>query len=189
MFEATADIGHRLLAPRIGYLLGTVGDDGPNLAPISNITQVSRSPQIIVAAVSRKAKTFRNLLAAPGFVISVPRVEHADAVWRLGEKFSGFKVPAGRTKLEVCGAELDYTSSKLGPVLVGATGWFECDTLMEAGLDTDHGVFFGRMTRVFFNDQFLAPDGTYLRNSQPLMQVVLNTFATSADYWTIRYYE
>ncbi|MDQ3954510.1 MAG: flavin reductase family protein [Actinomycetota bacterium] len=186
MIEVAPDLCHRILAPRIGYLVGTLGEDGPNVAPISNVTQVSRSPQVIVIAVSRKWKTYRNLSKRSGFSLSVPRVEHAEVVWRLAEKFSGFDIPSGMSKLEASGANLDYDTSRFGPILEGATGWLECELLTEAGLvDTDHGVFFGRVLGGGFNENYMQPDGKYLRNSSPLMQVVENSFATTTDHWTI----
>ena len=184
MFNAPASLCHRLLAPRIGYLIGTVGESGPDLAPISNLTQVSSDPQVFVIAVYRKWQTYRNLRESAGFSLSVPRIEHADVVWRLGNRFSGFNVEAGQNKLEASGGKFNHEYSGFGPVLADATGWCECEIRSEVELpEGDHGVFLCRVLRGAFNPEFIREDGTYVTNSKPLMQVVLNAFATSSEHW------
>ena len=96
MIDAPARLCHRMLAPRIGYLIGTTGTNGPDIAPISNVTQVSADPQIFVVAVYRKWQTYLNLLEADGFTLSVPRTEHADIVWRLGAEVLWLRDPRRR---------------------------------------------------------------------------------------------
>ncbi len=188
MFEVEPSIGHRLLAPRVAYLIGTYGSDLPNLAPISNVTSVSREPQVLVVAVYREWQTYRNLCNAKGFTISVPTIGHNEAVWRLGEKYSGFTPTGSGTKLEQCGASLDYQWSEYGPVLADGVGWLECTIVGGSDVETDHGVFFGRVTRAVFNEEFLGEDGYYIKNSEPVMQLVGNTFATSTEAWTNKYF-
>ena len=186
MIDAPSRLCHRMLAPRIGYLIGTTGTNGPDIAPISNVTQVSADPQIFVVAVYRKWQTYLNLLEADGFTLSVPRTEHADIVWRLGQKFSGFEIPEGENKLSASGGKFDFSASRFGPVLADATGWCECEMMTRLDTpETDHGVFLGRVLGGGFNENFMNPDGTYARNSEPLMQVVLNNFSTSTDHWEI----
>jgi flavin reductase (DIM6/NTAB) family NADH-FMN oxidoreductase RutF len=186
MMEVPARVCHRLLAPRTGYLIGTNGKQGPDVAPISNVTQVSSDPQIFLIAVYLKWQTYQNLQNATGFSLSVPRVEHTDVVWRLGEKFSGFAIPEDQTKLEASGGKFELHHSQFGPVLADATGWCECEIITEVSVPrADHGVFLGRVLRGAFNEEFLNEDGTYRKNSKPLMQVVLNNFATSSDHWEV----
>lgn len=184
MIDAHARLSHRMLAPRIGYLIGTPGPDGPNMAPISNVMQVSANPQIFAIAVNRKWQTHQNLQSAGGFTLSVPRAEHADVVWRLGQRLSGFNVPEGCDKLSASGGKFDFSTSRFGPVLADATGWCECELMSKLDTpETDHGIFLGHVLRGGFNEKFMNPDGTYHRNSEPLMQVVLNKFATTTDQW------
>ncbi|MEU1551040.1 hypothetical protein [Nocardia sp. NPDC005745] len=46
---------HRLLAPRIAYLVGTTDTAGvANLIPVSNLTSVSTQPQQIAVAVVKE---------------------------------------------------------------------------------------------------------------------------------------
>jgi flavin reductase (DIM6/NTAB) family NADH-FMN oxidoreductase RutF len=186
MIDVPARFCHRLLAPRTGYLIGTSGANGPDVTPISNVTQVSADPQIFVIAVYRKWQTYRNLQEAAGFTLSVPRVEHANIVWRLGQRFSGFAVPEGETKLEASGGSFDHAASGFGPVLVDATGWCECEVMTQLDVpEADHGLFLGRVLRGAFNEKYMRSDGMYVQNSEPLMQVVLNRFATSTSHWEI----
>lgn len=187
-FEVEPDVGHRLLAPRIAYLIGTYGVHGPNLIPVSNVTAVSRKPQVLVISVYKEWETYHNLRGATGFTLCVPTVDNIDAVWRLGSKYSGFEPPAGASKLSSCGAEIDLKASSLGPVLADGAGWMECEIVQEAGIESDHGIFFGRVRRVAFESRILTAEGQYLRNSRPVMQVVKNSFSTSEDHWEIPYF-
>jgi flavin reductase (DIM6/NTAB) family NADH-FMN oxidoreductase RutF len=183
---APADKCHRLLAPRVGYLIGTTGDSGYDVAPASNVTQVSSDPQMFIAAIYKEWQTYANVRRSGGFALSVPRTEHADVVWRLGNKFSGFEIPAGEDKLSASGGAFDFSASRFGPVLVDATGWCNCQLVEELSVpEGDHGVFLVRVLGGWFNPRFMATDGTYLENSRPLMQVVLNRFTTSVDHWEL----
>jgi flavin reductase (DIM6/NTAB) family NADH-FMN oxidoreductase RutF len=188
MFEVDPLIGHRLLAPRIGYVIGTKGDPGPNMAPVSNLTSVSRSPQVIVVAVYKQWQTYTNLRVAPGFTVSVPHVDHNDAIWKLAEKYSGFKPPEGRTKLEACGAPIDYDVSEYGPVLANAIGWLECKTLSQHDIESDHGIFFAGVARAHFNERYVSVEGEHFAESKPVMQLVGKAFTTSGVRWTNEYF-
>jgi flavin reductase (DIM6/NTAB) family NADH-FMN oxidoreductase RutF len=186
MIDAPASKCHRLLAPRTGYLIGTIGESGPNIAPIANVTQVSADPQIFVIAVYRQWQTYANLLSAQGFTLSVPRAEHQEIVWRLGQKFSGFVIPEGQDKFTASGGSFDFNASRFGPIFSEATGWCECEIMTHINApEADHGIFLGRVLGGKFDERFMRSDGTYVQNSKPLMQVVLNRFATSSDHWEI----
>ena len=189
MIEADSSVGHRLLAPRIAYVIGTRGSGGPDLAPISNVTSVSRSPQVIVVAVFKEWQTYANLVAGKGFTLSVPTRGQNDAVWRLGEKYSGFTPAAGHTKLDECGTPIDLEASEYGPALSESIGWLECQITSTADIKGDHGVFFGGVVAAHFNEKYLTADGMYKQNSEPVMQVVGNTFASSTDHWTNEYFK
>ncbi len=188
MFEVDASVGHRLLAPRIAYLIGTTGAEGPNLAPVSNLTSVSRTPQAIVVAVYKQWQTYANLERADGFSVSIPHRSQNDAVWRLGEKYSGYAPPAGQSKLAACGAAIDYDASAVGPVLSDAIGWLECKIIGRGTIESDHGIWFGGVTRAWFNERFLSEEGEYVANSEPVMQLVRNSFATSGEPWRNDYF-
>lgn len=56
---------HRLLAPRIAYLIGTRDHGGtPNVIPVSNVTSVSTDPQHVLLAVYKQWRTYETLLNA-----------------------------------------------------------------------------------------------------------------------------
>jgi flavin reductase (DIM6/NTAB) family NADH-FMN oxidoreductase RutF len=183
VFEASSSVGHRLLAPRIAYVVGSRGGTGPNMAPISNLTSISWDPQLLVVAVFKEWRTYQNLLKGPGFTVSVPPRHLNDAVWRLGDKYSGFEPHPGRSKLDECGTPIDHTASSFGPVLADGVGWLECRIVQVVDVHGDHGVFVGGVVRAFFNESYMTEDGYYVKNSQPVMQLVGNTFATSTEPW------
>lgn len=187
-FEAEPALGHRLLAPRVAYVIGSKGPSGPNLAPVSNVTSVSRVPQVVVVAVYREWTTFQNLQAAERFTISVPHRKLNDVVWRLGDRYSGFVPQEGMTKLDACEEHVSHEASSAGPVLRDAIGWLECRIVGRGDIESDHGIFFGAVTCAHFNSRYLDTDGGYTTNSEPVMQVVRNTFTTSTEYWENEYF-
>lgn len=91
---------HRLLAPRIVYLVGTRDHDGtPNIIPVSNVTSVSTDPQHLLLAVYKQWYTYKTLLNSEGFTLSVPLIGHLEGVWKLGAKYSRYPVENPQEKL------------------------------------------------------------------------------------------
>ncbi|MEV0358219.1 flavin reductase [Nocardia sp. NPDC050697] len=178
------DVGHahRLLAPRIAYLIGTKDAEGlADLIPVSNVTSVSTAPQQLAIAVLKKWRTCENLFGAEGFTVSVPVAGQLDGVWKLGAKYSGFSVTEPAEKLATCGLQLDLNASPYGPVLLTGIGWASCRLRERLDFGGDHGVFIGEVGDVWFNTEHLTSDGTPKTVTRPLMQQTGNLFTTAAD--------
>lgn len=170
---------HRLLAPRIAYLIGTKDDAGTsNLIPVSNLTSVSTSPQQIALAVLKQWQTHRNLLTASGFTLSVPTIEQLDGVWKLGAKYSKF--PATDPSEKLAASELLLSDTRYGPVLTTGIGWLTCRVVARFDLGGDHGITVGEITDVWFNPDCLSDDGKPRNAIRPLMQQTGNLFTTTA---------
>lgn len=191
MRDVAPDVSHRLLAPRMVGVIGSRNRQGTdNLAPVSNMTSVSRSPQVVVIAVYREWQTYANLMTSEGFTISIPRDDQLQVVWRLGEKYSGFHFSKEEDKISAAGAEIQSLEGWYGPVLNDAVGWLNCRICEKVRAEKfDHGLFFGEVVGAQFSERDLDERGEYLRNSKPLMQVAGNRFATSSDFRTIPYFE
>jgi flavin reductase (DIM6/NTAB) family NADH-FMN oxidoreductase RutF len=98
------DKAHRLLAPRIAYLIGTRSPGGdPNLIPVSNVTSISTDPEQVLIAVHHRWATCDNLCEAQGFTLSVPDSSQLEGVWRLGARYSGYRVASRAEKQATCG--------------------------------------------------------------------------------------
>jgi len=90
MTNSTAK-AHRLLAPRIAYLIGTRDRDGTyNVIPVSNVTSVSTDPQHLPLAVHKQWRTYETLLSTEGFTLSVPLIGHLQGAWKLGARYSRY---------------------------------------------------------------------------------------------------
>ncbi|MCP2280113.1 flavin reductase family protein [Nocardia amikacinitolerans] len=175
-------MAHRLLAPRIAYLIGTRGENGaPNLIPVSNLTSVSTKPQQVAVAVYKEWKTHQNLRTAAGFTVSVPTFDQLDGVWKLGARYSKFPITEPADKLSASGLALDYTSSSYGPVMPSGLGWMACRIVARLDLGGDHGLAIGEVEQVWFNADYLTPDGVPHNVTHPLMQQTGNQFITTAD--------
>lgn len=180
---------HRLLAPRIAYLIGTRDLGGvPNVIPVSNVTSVSTDPQHVLLAVYKQWRTYETLLNAEGFTLSVPLIKHLQGVWKLGAKYSRYPVASPREKLAASDLSFDCDESSYGPVLVDGAGWIECQVIKLADFDGDHGLIIGQAQRAWFNPEFLNPDGVPHTQANPLMQVTGNRFATATQFQQVPYY-
>lgn len=188
--EAFVMRAHRLLAPRISYLIGTsTPEGGPNLIPVSNVTSVSTDPQHVAVAVFKKWDTFRAMMTSSGFTLSVPVSSQLDAVWKLGAKYSHF--PAGSTeeKLRASGIDWDLERSGYGPVVPSGIGWMSCRTIARIDLAGDHATFVGEVQAAWFNPKFLHSDGTPVAAVHPVMQQTGNRFTTAGhEMWTMDYF-
>jgi flavin reductase (DIM6/NTAB) family NADH-FMN oxidoreductase RutF len=187
---STLDKAHRLLAPRIAYLIGTrASDNSPNLIPVSNLTSISTQPQQIALAVYKQWETHKNLRNANGFTVSVPHIDQLEGVWKLGAKYSHYPFANNAEKIAASGLSVDHGTSPYGPVVTAGIGWMVCQTLAKLDFDGDHGLFVARIEQVYFNPTYLNSDGTPRGDPRPVMQITGNTFTTASDTHTIPYYE
>ena len=181
---------HRLLAPRIAYLIGTrASDNSPNLIPVSNLTSISTQPQQIALAVYRQWETHKNLRNTDGFTVSVPHIDQLEGVWKLGAKYSHYPYANNAEKIAASGLYVDYDTSPYGPVVTDGMGWAVCQTLAKLDFHGDHGLFVAQIKHVYFNPTYLNSDGTPGGDARPVMQIAGNTFTTAADTYTIPYYK
>lgn len=181
MSMCPVDKAHRLLAPRVAYLIGSHSPAGePNVIPVSNVTSVSTKPQQVLLAILKRWQTHHNLLNSEGFTLSVPRIEHLDGVWKLGARYSHFPITEGRAKIAACGLTFDADASPYGPVLPAGVGWLQCRIISRTDLGGDHGIFVGEVEQVHFNSELLDPTGVPQTATNALMQITGNKFTTSS---------
>ncbi|HEU0090109.1 MAG TPA: flavin reductase family protein [Pseudonocardiaceae bacterium] len=181
---------HRLLAPRIAYLIGTRDHKGaPNVIPVSNVTSVSTDPQQVALAIHKKWQTYEILLNTEGFTLSVPLIEHLNGVWILGARYSGYPAVDPGEKLAAAGLSFDYGASLHGPVLTDGIGWMQCVIIERIDLGGDHGLIFGQVQRAWPNTVFLDSEGVPHTQTMPLMQVTGNRFTTTTHLQQVPYYD
>jgi flavin reductase (DIM6/NTAB) family NADH-FMN oxidoreductase RutF len=180
---------HRLLSPRVAYLIGSRAPDGTaDNIPVSNLTSISTSPQQIVVAIFKQWQTHHNLLAAQGFTVSVPTIHQLAGVWKLGAKYSRYTYPSAEAKITDSGLAIDSATSQYGPVLTDGVGWLAVQKLQHLDFGGDHAVFIAQVADLWFNPAFLKADGTPRGEVHPVMQVTGNLFTTAARTREIPYF-
>lgn len=181
---------HRLLAPRVAYLIGTRDHNGTaNVIPVSNVTSVSTDPQHVLLAVYKQWRTHDVLLDAAGFTLSVPLIGHLEGVWILAARYSHYPAANPHEKITASGLTFDYDASPHGPVLVDSIGWMDCHVIERIDLSGDHGIIIGQAQQVWFNPEFLDPEGIPHTQTSPLMQVTGNRFTTATQLQQVPYYD
>lgn len=185
----SASKAHRLLAPRIAYLIGTRDRDGtPNVVPVSNVTSASIHPQHLLLAVYKQWRTYETLLNTDGFTLSIPLISHLQGVWKLGARYSYYPAKNPQEKLAASGLSFDYDISSYGPILTDGARWITCQTIQLADFCGDQGIVVGQAQRAWYNPGFLDLEGVPHTQANPLMQITGNRFTTTAQLHQVPYY-
>jgi flavin reductase (DIM6/NTAB) family NADH-FMN oxidoreductase RutF len=179
---------HRLMAPRLVFLVGTTAEDGTqNIIPITNVTSVSVDPCQVLVAVYKEWQTCTNLKAAQGFTLSLATKDQLELVWKLGAKYSGYR--SDQPKIIEFKDKLDMEFSPYGPVLKDALSWMECKIVSRPDSSQgDHLMVVGECKRAMVNDQYSTPEGMPIGNPKPLMQWERNQFSAAEDIFSIEYF-
>jgi len=187
MIDVTDKI-HRILAPRLVVTIGTLSADGrPNIIPINNITSISTEPSMVLIAVYKPWITAKNLKTAKAFTVSVPQREQLELIWKLGQKYSGYK--SNKDKIEEFKNELDLNFSEHGPVLKNALGWVEYDIIdLPKDVGGNHLLVIGQYTKAKVNPRFYDQEISPKGNPKPFMQWERNNFAEASDIFSIEYF-
>lgn len=180
---------HRIMAPRLVFLLGTVSKDGEeNVMPISNVTNISTEPGMAIVAVYKEWQTCQNLKTAEGFTLSLVSKEQLELVWKLGGKYSGYESPTKKT--EEFKDSLDFEFSKFGPVLKGALGWIECRITDRPNADNgNHYLAIGEYTKAMVDESKYTSEILPIDVPKPLMQWAQNSFSTAENIFNIDYFK
>ena len=188
MLEVSDKI-HRILAPRLVVLIGTKDKNGrQNIIPINNITSVSTEPSRVIIAVYKPWITANNLESAPGFTVSVPQRSQLELVWKLGQKYSGYKT--NKEKIDEFRNSLDLSFSEYGPVLKDALGWIEYKVVdRPPEKNGNHLLIIGEYTKATVNPKFYDQEISPKGNPKPFMQWESNKFAEASDIFDIKYFK
>lgn len=188
MIEVTDKI-HRILAPRLVVAIGTVSPDGRrNIIPINNITSVSTEPSMVIIAVYKPWITAENLKTAKAFTVSVPHREQLELIWKLGQKYSGYK--SGKDKIDEFSDSLDLEFSEHGPVIRDALGWVEYKIVdLPKDVGGNHLMVIGEYTKAKVNPEFYNEEISPKGNPKPFMQWERNNFAEASDIFSIDYFK
>jgi flavin reductase (DIM6/NTAB) family NADH-FMN oxidoreductase RutF len=169
--------GHRVMGPRVVFLLGTRSLQGHgNCIPICNVGIVGSDPELVSIAVYKQWQSCENLREANGFTLSVPRATDLPVVWMLGGKYSGYAKVSDTPKMKEFAERLDEGFSERGPVLVGALAWIDCRVIRRIEEVSDHLIVLGEIERCTVGSDFYDTQGRPYGGVAPLMQWSGNLF-------------
>ncbi|GAP13226.1 conserved protein/domain typically associated with flavoprotein oxygenases, DIM6/NTAB family [Longilinea arvoryzae] len=184
--EADLKKSHRLLAPRIAYLISTLNNKGEvNAAPITNLTSASTEPESVIMAIAPEWTTYKNIKINKQFVINLPSVELLEKIWICGDKYAGIKIPREFNKVEFSGL------SVIPSQVVAVPGIAECYAHLECKIDWikssgDHKVIHGLIVAASydekaFDDNLILQVGVF----KPTMQISGNFFTYPSKEITV----
>lgn len=180
---------HRLLAPRLVVLLGTMTQDGrANMMPLTNVTSVSTEPQLVAIAIYHEWRSCDALLKAVGFTISVASLDQIELVWKLGGRYSGYSAVSTTPKGIEFGSFMDENFSQYGPVLKGAIAWLECTISQVVSTGGDHTLFIGEIVQGAGRSSTYTCQGDAIAQPAALMQWSGNRFCGPGNIVNMEYY-
>lgn len=171
------DKSHRIISPRIAYIVTTVDKEGRvNAGVFSNLTSVSTEPERLVLSVYKPWDTIRNIRQTKEFVVNVPHKDLIEKVWICGDKYAGNPIPKGIDELQVAGLS-EIPSEKVKPPRIA-----ECPMHLECKVGWiknvgDHYLVLADIVAASYSDG--AFDSELLPNvlqTQPLFEIARGLF-------------
>lgn len=174
---------HRLLSPRIAYLITTVDTKGnTNVAPISNLTSVSTQPQAIVISVYPQWTTFKNIKYVGQFGVNLGGKELLSKLWICGNKYAGISLPSNPNKFLLTGLTEMPSTHILPPRIAECYAHLECEVewIQTAG---NHMLVYAKVVAASQKEDAFSKDGVVLNSLQykPLMQITGSHFTVPAE--------
>lgn len=175
--ELPLDKAHRVLAPRIGYMVTTVNSKGEtNAAVFSNLTSVSTDPERIVMSVYKPWDTIKNLREVPEFVVNLPSKDLTDEVWICGDKHAGNPIPYGVNELEIAGLTAIPSEKVKPPRIKECYAHLECKMLWMKDVG-NYYLILGEVVAGSFTEGYLDKDYIIdVDKCMPLMEISWNKF-------------
>ncbi|MDP3965143.1 MAG: flavin reductase family protein [bacterium] len=176
------DKSHRLLAPRIAYLVTSIDKGGiVNAAPFSNVTSVSTDPQRLVLSVYKEWDTIRNIQEVGQFVVNVPSKHLLRQIWICGDKYAGHPIPSKVNELEIAGLEAMPSEKVQPPRVKDCFGHLECEVqwIKDVG---NHFLVLGDIVAASYTEGCLDENMVQVINKTlPLLEVCRGYFTSPAD--------
>lgn len=173
---------HRILSPRIAYLVTTVDKKGRvNAAAFSNITSVSSKPQRVVLAVYTEWDTLKNLRVKGECVINVPSKKLLEEVWICGDKYAGNPIPTSVNELDIAGLTALPSKKVAPPRIAECFGHLECKVKWIKNVG-DHDLILADIvaasyTTGAFNKELIPQ----VHKTKPLLEVTGGFFASPGN--------
>ncbi len=184
--QLPTDKAHRILAPRIAYIVTTVDKLGRvNAGSFSNLTSVSTDPERLVLAVYKAWDTIRNIRATREFVVNVPSKNLLREVWICGDKYAGNPIPPGIDELKIAGLT-EISSKKVRPPRVAECPMhLECKVVWIKNVG-DHYLILGDIvsasyTHGVFDQDFIQ----IISKTLPLMEISRDFFTSPGKVVTV----
>lgn len=173
---------HRVLAPRIGYIITTINNEGKvNAAVFSNLTSVSTDPERIVMGVYKPWDTIKNLRQVKEFVVNLPSKDLMEQVWICGDKHAGNPIPYGVDELEIAGLTAIPSEKVKPPRIAECYAHLECKMLWMKDVG-DHYLILGEVVCGSFTKGYM--DENYVIDIDkclPLMEISWNRFTYAKE--------
>lgn len=170
-------LAHRLLAPRIAYIVTTVDKQNRvNAGPFSNLTSVSTDPECIVLGVYKPWDTIKNIRETGEFVVNVPSRKLLDEVWICGDKYAGNPIPRGVNELAIAGLTELPAEKVRPPRIAECFGHLECKVVWIKNVG-NHDLVLGEVVAASFTKGML--DKNFIQiipKTQPLFEIARGSF-------------
>jgi flavin reductase (DIM6/NTAB) family NADH-FMN oxidoreductase RutF len=180
---------HRLLSPRVAYLVGAGSGENANVIPASNVTSISTDPELLGVGIYHEWSMVDKIRTGGGFTLSLPSYEDLELLWKLGATYSHYHGDGSGGKMREFESRLDIVWSERGPVLNNALGQLQCKVEQELRDLGDHIWFVASVERFVADERYLNEEALPETKYHPVMQVVGNWMTTAAGFRQLDFFE
>lgn len=170
---------HRLLGPRVAYLIGSIRLDGTShLCSATNVTSVGNSPEIVAVALCPEWETAENLRREGEMTINLMDSLYVDQIWIAGSRYSGVEVAPSDDKFIVAGLHKKMSATVRPAAVLEALAVLECRTVRIVEDLSDHTVFFAEVIAACYRSTYFTEEGQLdVVQAHPAMQLSGDRFA------------
>ncbi len=169
---------YRLLHPKLTVLVVTNNRDRTaNVMAAAWAMPVSKDPTVVGVSIAPSRKTFSNIDREKEFVLSIPKMDQIEKVWKAG-RLSGHDV---ENKVGEIGFEPVAMDEVKTPGIKGAAANMGCRLFSKPRVG-DHHIICGEVTGAEMDESVYTPDGKFKPGSAELIfHLGGNEFITPAE--------
>lgn len=184
MIEIPVNVAHRLMAPRITYLI--VSEEHPgewNTSPISNVISVSTNPQRLVISIYNEWSTLNNICRNGIFSINILPIsrETVQGIWICGGQYGGIPNPKNKKKNEAANLKFEWHGFEV-PTIRESLASLICKVREKMPVG-DHTMFLADIEKCYCGEPYWDKGNTrpLFDDWRPIMQASGDIFTSSSE--------
>ncbi len=175
-----AALSHRLLGPRVVYLIGSANAGRHRICAATNVTCIGTDPCLLAIALMPEWESTRNILRSGELTVNLLDYKYKDAAWVAGSRYSGVAVNVDEDKYMLAGLDRMDSLCVAPAGVAQALAILECRVRHVFREFGNHIVFVADVLGGRCGSSFDDGGVLDLARAQPLLQVAGNVLGRAA---------